>query len=104
MTEDVLDHLGLFDQADDLRLMVTPGTTERVYFPNLLDQLSPGFWGNAAGLIVGNIQYRHIGGSRREGTGDAPNLLSLEALQHLVARDIESRKISRIGWDTFWIS
>jgi hypothetical protein len=43
MAEDVLDHLGLIDQADDLHLMVTPGTTERVYFPNLLDQLSPGF-------------------------------------------------------------
>ncbi len=33
MAEDALDHLGLIDQADDLHLMVAPGTTERVHFP-----------------------------------------------------------------------
>jgi hypothetical protein len=27
--EDALDHLGLTDQADDLHLMVAPGTTEK---------------------------------------------------------------------------
>jgi hypothetical protein len=35
------------------------------------------------------------------GTGDALNLLTLETLHHLFTRNIESRKISRSGWDTF---
>jgi hypothetical protein len=47
------------------------------------------------------IRRRARASLRGGGIRDALNLLTLEALQHLVARDIESRKISRIGWDTF---
>jgi hypothetical protein len=43
MAEDAFYDLGFMNEADDLHFMAAPGTTERIDFPDSLDQLSPGF-------------------------------------------------------------
>jgi hypothetical protein len=43
MAEDAFYYIGVIDKADDFHLMATARTSERVDFPYLLDELSPGF-------------------------------------------------------------
>jgi len=65
MAEDAFSNVGFVNQADDLHLMAAAGTAERVHFPDLLDELSPGFGRHALWPMVGHIQYRHLGTRRR---------------------------------------
>jgi hypothetical protein len=44
MAEDAFhDDMGFINEADDFHLMAAAGTTERVDFPDFLDEFSPGF-------------------------------------------------------------
>jgi hypothetical protein len=65
MAEDALYHVGFMNQADDLHFVAASGTAERVYFPDFLDELPPGFGRNPAWLMVGDIQHRHLGAHPR---------------------------------------
>jgi hypothetical protein len=41
MAEEAFYDMGIIDEADDFHLMAAAGTTERVDFPDFLDELSP---------------------------------------------------------------
>ena len=43
MAEDAFYDVGFMNQTDDLHFMAASRATERVHFPDLLDELSPGF-------------------------------------------------------------
>jgi hypothetical protein len=43
MAEDALYHVGFMNEADGFHPMAALGTTKRVNFPDLLDELLPGF-------------------------------------------------------------
>jgi hypothetical protein len=43
MAEDAFYDVGFMNEADAFHLMATSGTTERVFFPDFLDELPPGF-------------------------------------------------------------
>ena len=43
MAEDTFYHVGFMNQGDDFHLVAASRATEGVHFPDLLDELSPGF-------------------------------------------------------------
>jgi hypothetical protein len=65
MAEDAFYDMGIIDKPYDFHLMTAARTTERVNFPDFLNELSPGLRGNAAGLTVRHIQYRRLRRVRR---------------------------------------
>jgi len=65
MAEDAFYDVGFMNQTDDLHFMAASRATERVHFPDLLDELSPGFRRHAPWLMVGHIQHRHLRSHRR---------------------------------------
>ena len=68
MAEDAFDDIEFMNQADDFHLMAAAGTTERVHFPGLFYELTPGLGGYPSWPVLGHIQHDHLGidlGSRR---------------------------------------
>jgi hypothetical protein len=49
------------NQADELHLMAASGTTERVHFPDLFDELTPGLGRDPPWPMVGHILHGRLG-------------------------------------------
>ena len=61
MAGDVFYDLRVINEADDFHLMAAAGTTERVHFPDFLDELSPGLGRHPPWPMFGHIQHGHLG-------------------------------------------
>jgi len=61
MAEDARYDVRFMDEADDLHFTAASGTAERVHFPDLLDELSPGLGRNPPRLVLGHIEHGRLG-------------------------------------------